>query len=53
MSDAGIRFRCPACGLNYEDQAMAEACNDFCTSHKACSIEITKHAIENHQEEKQ
>ncbi len=47
MSESQKAYECTACGLHYTDQADAEACNTFCTQHNACSLEITKHAVEN------
>jgi hypothetical protein len=42
-------FQCPECGLHYRDQATAQACEAFCSQHKACNIDIAKSAIENEE----
>jgi hypothetical protein len=36
---------CDVCGFGYAEKSLANACEDFCKSHGACSIEITKNAI--------
>jgi len=40
-----VLFICEECGLAYEDESWAEKCEDFCSKHHACSIEITRHAV--------
>ncbi|KKU19921.1 MAG: hypothetical protein UX30_C0006G0051 [Candidatus Saccharibacteria bacterium GW2011_GWA2_46_10] len=40
-------YRCPECGLHYENRALAAACEEFCSQHHACNMEIAKQAIEN------
>lgn len=40
-------FQCPECGMHYRDETIAKACQEFCSKHKACSLDIAKHAIEN------
>ncbi len=39
-------YRCPECGLHYEDQEIANQCETFCKEFNACSLEITKHSLE-------
>jgi len=39
-------YFCEECGLAYRDKAMAEKCQDYCSKHHACSIDITKHAVQ-------
>jgi hypothetical protein len=34
-------FACGVCGLHYEDPAVARACERFCRTNDACSLEIT------------
>jgi len=41
--------QCLICGLHYRDEATAKACYEFCKKHNACSMEITKAAVENEQ----
>ncbi|HKZ88708.1 MAG TPA: hypothetical protein VJ300_00435 [Thermoplasmata archaeon] len=43
-SDASI-FLCDECGLGYADRGTADRCEAFCSSHGACSLEITAHAV--------
>jgi len=38
-------FQCEACGMFFKERELAEKCEKFCNENKACSIEITKHAI--------
>lgn len=38
-------FICEICGLGYEDKKIAEACQNFCSTHHVCSLEITRKAI--------
>jgi hypothetical protein len=40
-------YQCPECGLHYRDRELATKCEVFCKEHKACSMEIAPHAIEN------
>ena len=37
---------CEVCGFSYKEKICAEKCEDYCTKHNACSIEITSHAIQ-------
>lgn len=39
-------YTCEVCGFTYEERAWAEKCEDFCTKHHACSLEITSHAVQ-------
>jgi len=38
-------FICEVCRLGYENKENAEACQNFCSTHNACSLEITSKAI--------
>lgn len=38
-------FKCGECGYLYEDRQTAEECENFCSKHNACSLEITKKAV--------
>lgn len=40
-----ILYFCEACGLAYEERIWAEKCEDFCSKHNACSLQITRHAV--------
>jgi len=37
-------FLCEVCGLTYKEREWAKKCEDYCTTHGACSLEITSHA---------
>jgi hypothetical protein len=39
-------YVCNVCSLSYSDRTVAEQCEEYCTTYGACSLEITKHAIE-------
>ncbi len=36
---------CEECGLAYRERTWAEECERFCSTHHACSLEITRHAV--------
>jgi hypothetical protein len=38
-------FACEACGMVYASRELAEACEEWCTSHGSCNLEITRHAV--------
>lgn len=38
-------YVCEECGLGYADKETAEECEKYCSTHHACSIEITRKAI--------
>jgi len=38
-------YQCKKCKLFYKDGNLAEQCEEYCKSHKSCSLEITKHAV--------
>ncbi len=40
-------FVCPECGLEYREPEWARKCAAWCTEHRSCHLEITKHAIKN------
>lgn len=48
MSDKA--YKCPECGLHYDDEEIMKKCQAFCAEYHACSIEITKHSLEAKQE---
>ena len=39
-------FMCEECLMYYKAKELAQKCEDFCRENHACSIEITKHAVE-------
>lgn len=38
-------YTCEVCGLAYDEKIWAERCEDYCSKHNACSLEITSHAV--------
>ena len=42
-----VLYKCPECGLEYEEKSWAEKCEAWCGEHKSCNLEITSHAEEN------
>ena len=38
-------YTCEVCMFAYKDKKTASDCQDFCTTHNSCSMEITKHAV--------
>ena len=42
----GTFYICEACGFTYEEETWAKKCEDFCTKHHSCSLEITSHAVQ-------
>jgi len=39
-------FMCGACNMYYKTKALAQKCEDFCNKYHACSIELTKNAVQ-------
>ncbi len=39
-------YICEACGFAYHEERWAQACDEFCTQHHGCSLDITQHAVE-------
>jgi hypothetical protein len=44
-------YQCEICKFYYLDRSWAKKCENFCKEHSACSVEITKHAVELDSEE--
>lgn len=42
-------YVCEACGFAYKEKVWAEKCEEFCTKHHSCSLEITRHAVQMNQ----
>ncbi len=38
-------YQCKKCKLFYKDKEIAKQCEEYCKSHKSCSLLITKHAV--------
>jgi hypothetical protein len=36
---------CSVCGYGYANEAVAKECEEYCTSHNSCSLQITAKAI--------
>ena len=43
-------YQCPVCGLHYRNVRLAQACQKFCMENSACSLEITRAAVESEQQ---
>ena len=39
-------YECADCGLHYKDPQKADECYQFCTTHQACNLKITRHSVE-------
>jgi len=39
-------YACDICGLVYKEMSWVEKCEEYCTKHGACSLEITSHAVQ-------
>ncbi|OGL30605.1 hypothetical protein A3D14_03310 [Candidatus Saccharibacteria bacterium RIFCSPHIGHO2_02_FULL_47_12] len=39
-------YRCPECGLHYENEEIAKQCEAWCSEHKSCNLEITRFSVE-------
>ena len=39
-------FMCEECLMYYRTNEMAKKCEDFCSKYHACSIELTKQAVQ-------
>ena len=42
-------FRCPECGLHYEDKLIAQKCEAWCKETRSCNLEITQFSTENNK----
>ena len=38
-------YYCEVCGYGYADRKTAQECQEYCTSHSSCSLEITAKGI--------
>ncbi len=41
----GDLWLCEECGLKYGDKDMAKRCEEWCSSHRTCNLEIIRHAV--------
>lgn len=39
-------FKCEICGLHYSNMEDAEMCQDWCSSHNSCSLEVSSRSLE-------
>ncbi len=37
-------YLCEECGFGYDDHTLAAACEQYCSTHQSCSMEITRRA---------
>ena len=42
-------YKCPECGLHYENKDQAKKCEEWCKEHHSCNLEIISDAVENKQ----
>jgi transposase-like protein len=46
IEDRGKKyFTCDACGFGYNDRKTAQECQDWCSKHESCNLQITKNAV--------
>ncbi|MBU5537361.1 MAG: hypothetical protein QXO57_00980 [Candidatus Aenigmatarchaeota archaeon] len=38
-------YKCVICGFGYKNKDLAEKCQNWCSTHKSCNLQITKNAI--------
>ncbi|MEM5805222.1 MAG: hypothetical protein QW156_03660 [Candidatus Aenigmatarchaeota archaeon] len=38
-------YACEVCGFVYDNKQIAEKCEDWCSKHNTCSLEITRFAL--------
>lgn len=41
-----VIYKCPECGLHYEQEHLAKQCEAYCKENQGCSMDITKNSIE-------
>ncbi|WP_171970476.1 hypothetical protein [Cuniculiplasma divulgatum] len=39
-------FKCEICGLHYNDKIDAQKCQEWCSKHNSCDLEVTARSIE-------
>ena len=39
-------YQCRECKFYYRNKNLAKQCEEYCKTHKSCSLEITKYAVE-------
>ena len=48
MKEINGLYECEECHLFFEEEEWAMKCEQWCTEHKTCNLEITKHATKNY-----
>lgn len=43
--DGEILYACDICGFLYREKPWAQKCQEYCSAHSACSLEIASHAV--------
>ncbi len=38
-------FVCEICGFGYNEKNTAQKCQNWCSKHKSCNLQITKNAV--------
>ena len=38
-------YYCSVCGYGYANKSLAKECEEYCTNHNSCSLQITARAI--------
>ncbi len=41
----GELYKCEICGFDYKKKDYADKCENYCSEHNACSLEIIKKAV--------
>ncbi|BAB60647.1 TVG1559742 [Thermoplasma volcanium GSS1] len=39
-------YQCEICKLHYKDESDAKKCQDWCSQHNSCNLEITSRSLE-------
>ncbi|MGB9613693.1 MAG: hypothetical protein ACPL4K_05945 [Candidatus Margulisiibacteriota bacterium] len=39
-------FKCRVCGLTYREKEWADKCQEWCSTHDSCNLEVIMHSIE-------
>jgi len=45
LADGAKIYKCEMCGFGYKDKDTAQKCQNWCSTHKSCNLQITKNAI--------
>jgi hypothetical protein len=47
VTEEGIRlYQCDRCGFLYEEKEWAEKCEQWCSAHGSCNMDITDHGVQ-------